>query len=95
MNKLLILLIFILPGYQWVAEMHYSNLTYATEDKLTEDQKYEAKLGFDYVFARYIIYNSPQDAIITIPKESLKQAKYAKNVAWLTYFIYPRRVRYE
>jgi len=95
MNKLLILLIFILPGYQWVATMHYNNLVYAIEDKWTEDEKYEIKLGFDYIVARYIIYNYPQTAMITIEKESLKKANYAKNEAWLMYFIYPRKVRYE
>jgi len=95
MNKLLILLIFVFPCYQWVATMHYSNLTYAIEDKWTEDEKYEIKLGFDYIVARYMIYNYPQTAMITISKESIRQGKNAKNEAWLTYFIYPRRVKYE
>jgi len=92
---LLILLVFALPSSQWIVTMHYSTLKVAYENDLTTEDKYYAKLGKDYDVARYIIYNYPQTATILINKDSLEQGSLVKNAAWITYFIHPRKVKYE
>jgi len=95
MKILLVLLVFALPSSWWIVDMHYNTLKIAYENDFTDEMKYELKLGYDYAVARYIIYNYPQTAAIAINKESIKQGKYIYNKAWLTYFIYPRKVIYE
>ena len=95
MKIFLALLIFILPSSMWIVTMHYNTLKTAYENNLTIEQKYYAKLGKDYNIARYIIYNYPKDAMIYINKEDLPKGSKVKNEAWLTYFIFPRKVKYE
>ena len=95
MKLFLILLVFVLPSSQWIVTMHYNTLRIAYEYDLTIRQKYFSKLDKDYLAAEYIVNNYPKDAMIYINKEDLPKGSLIKNKAWLTYFIFPRRVKYE
>ena len=72
----------------------YSNLTY--------DQKMEAKLGFNFRFLNNIKLNTPEDAIIIMPPDSIFYPKGKKSyftdfmgsVGYTGYFVYPRKLVY-
>ena len=96
-------------GYKWVAETlvaknqeqldKYKNLTY--------DQKMEGKLGFAYKYFKFINENTPEDAIILMPPDTMIRPKgqvhhtktgmngYTTNPKWVSYFVYPRKLVYE
>ncbi|MDR2814678.1 MAG: hypothetical protein LBB79_08525 [Prevotellaceae bacterium] len=92
-------------GYQWV----WTNLLKGNWDfiqkhrKATLDERYQMKLGFDYVFCSYVRDNTPEDAVILFPLKKyntekggdyqLTRAINVKN--WVTHFVYPRKALYK
>ena len=71
--------------------------------KTTLDERYQMKLGFDYVFYKYIIDNTPEDAVLLFPLKKYNTEKggdYQLNSSinakyWATHFLYPRKVLYK
>lgn len=90
------------PGYQFVLDrLVLANLKIIQENpNLTVNQKYEAKLGFDYRYIHYVKQNTPEDAVILMPPDSIfeksdfnqRGAWGVKKKTWDTYFLYPRTV---
>lgn len=90
------------PGYQFVVDrLVLANLKIITENpNITTNQKSEAKLGFDYRYIHYIKQNTPDDAVILMPPDSVfeksdfnkRGAWGVKTKTWDMYFIYPRTV---
>ncbi|MDR1896279.1 MAG: hypothetical protein LBR10_05765 [Prevotellaceae bacterium] len=92
-------------GYQWM----WTNLLKANWNIIrqhrnaTLDERYQMKLGFDYVFWNYVKQNTPEDAVILFPlkeynteKADNRQLTYkTNNKMWVTHFIYPRRMLYK
>lgn len=56
-------------GYQWVMQnLIGDNISYIDQHpELTNTQKLEVKLGFEYTFLKYIKEHSPEDAIVLLP----------------------------
>ncbi len=90
-------------SYNWV----YNNLLIAnyeiTQDfsTLTTGEKYEHKYGFFYTYMNFIKENTPEDAKILMPSDSLILAihpkykmKKLKDRRSTTYFLYPRKSIY-
>jgi hypothetical protein len=96
-------------GYKWVAETLVAKTPEQLEKykDLTYDQKMEGKLGFAYKYFKFINENTPEDAIILFPPDTMIRPKgqvhhskkgmngYSTNSKWVSYFIYPRKVVYE
>ena len=65
---------------------------------ISEERKHELRLGFDYQLVEMIRQQTPADAIIIFPPDSVfigdqlnsKGAWGAKSRVWSTYFLYPR-----
>lgn len=97
------------PGYKWVAETLVAKTPEQLEKfkDLTYDQKMEGKLGFAYKYFKFINENTPEDAILLFPPDTMIRPKgqvhhskkgmngYSTNPRWVSYFIYPRKVVYE
>jgi len=92
-------------GYKWTFEtlIKQNLITIKKYKKLKIEQKYEAKVGFNYQFLNFINKNTPQDAIIIMPPDSVflpvnKKSDFQKFITykgWPNYFVYPRRLVYE
>lgn len=96
-------------GYKWVADVLIAKTPEQLEKykNLTYDQKMEGKLGFAYKYFKFINDNTPEDAIILFPPDTIIRPKgqvhhtkkgmngYSTNPKWVSYFIYPRKVVYE
>ncbi|MDR1416364.1 MAG: glycosyltransferase family 2 protein, partial [Prevotellaceae bacterium] len=69
----------------------------------TLDERYQMKLGFDYVFLNHIKQNTPEDAVILFPLKKCTTEKggdsqLSGNINskyWVTHFVYPRRILYK
>lgn len=111
-KNLLILLVTLLivhtlknnKGYKWTFEtLLKKNLELIENNKnLNLDQKYEAKLGFDYKYLKYIADNTPDSAIIMMPPDSIllpgnnetQFSKWINRPVYTQYFVYPRKLLY-
>jgi|LWDU01.1.fsa_nt_gi hypothetical protein len=99
-------------GYKWFFGSLLKNNIKMLQDKKVKrmnlNQKYESKLGFDYRFLKHIADNTPENAIILMPPDSIifpkkgriffnKSMKSAsiRNKSWASYFVYPRKLVYE
>jgi hypothetical protein len=69
--------------------------------KFSQEQRLEVKLGFSYYYLNNIlIKNTPEDAIIIMPpdsvyeidKEKYKFSEFTKYINWCSYFVYPRKL---
>jgi len=71
--------------------------------KIAYDTKYEAKVGINYIFLKYIRENTPENAVILFPPDSILVKKTnelalkgeIQSKTWVTHFLYPRLVVYE
>jgi hypothetical protein len=61
-----------------------------THPQATCDQKRLATMGIEFLFAKFIAQNTPQDAVILIPDKASRIAPQITNLAWTYYFIWPR-----
>jgi len=100
----LLILLYVLykavPGYQFVVDrLVLANLNIIQENpNLSTPKKFEAKLGFDYRFIHYVEQNTPEDAVILMPPDSIfaksdfnKRGTWGvKTKTWDIYFLYPR-----
>lgn len=92
-----------LEGYRWV----YNDLLVANMDMirklpdLTNDQKYEIKLGASYKFLRTVRENTPESAVLLYPPTDAFFPKGEKsqftggepnNKLWALRFLYPRKL---
>lgn len=96
-------------GYNWVIKtMLMKNLEVINKyENLSLEEKYQAKLGFNYFYLDYLVKNTPEDAIILMPDKEVvyqksKSNKFRKQSPYLigrkipsTYFVYPRKLVYE
>jgi hypothetical protein len=92
-------------GYQWV----WNNLLKGNWDIIqqhrnaTLDERYQMKLGFDYVFWNFIKQHTPDSAIILFPLKKYNTEKggdyqltnKTNSKYWVTHFVYPRKVLYK
>jgi hypothetical protein len=71
--------------------------------KIAYDLKYEAKVGVEYDFLKFIRENTPDNAIILFPPNDIitKKTNYLTlksdldTKTWVSHFLYPRTVVYE
>ncbi len=96
-------------GYKWVAETLIAKTPEQLEKykDLTYDQKMEGKLGFAYRYFKFINENTPEDAVLLFPPDTMIRPKgqvhhskkgmngYSVKPSWVSYFIYPRKVVHE
>ena len=89
-------------GYNWV----YNSLLKGNYEmikknpNLTIDQKWAAKLGFNYAYWKHINDNTPEDAVILYPiREAFfpkdKETQFTsmpENVIFASRFLYPRKI---
>lgn len=93
------------PGYAFVFnDLVKKNMEIMDKYKnLTYEEKMEAKLGFNYKFLNYIKQNTPEDAVIIMPPDSIFYPKGKKSnftdfmgtSGYSSYFVYPRKLVYE
>ncbi|MBT8326521.1 MAG: hypothetical protein KJP21_02280 [Bacteroidia bacterium] len=92
-------------GYKWMSDTliklnmkrikMYKNSTF--------EEKQVAKMGYNVQFLNYVSDNTPEDAIILMPPDSIIQQegvasdfdKHMRNKVWVSYFLYPRKVVFE
>ncbi|MDR1938844.1 MAG: hypothetical protein LBQ73_10170 [Tannerellaceae bacterium] len=89
-------------GYHWVYNtLLKGNMKMITQyPNLAVDQKNEMKLGFDYVYLRFLKNSTPEDAVILYPsREDFfpedKQSPFKQeinNKVWALRFLYPRKL---
>ena len=69
-------------GYKWFFSSLLKNNIKMLQDKKVKrmdlNQKYESKLGFDYRFLKHIADNTPENAIILMPPDSIIFPKKGK-----------------
>lgn len=96
-------------GYNWVIKtLLMKNLEVINKyEDLTLEEKYQAKLGFNYFYLDYLKKNTPEDAIILMPDkltvfQKSKSNRFKRQSPYLigrkiptTYFVYPRKLVYE
>jgi len=89
------------PGYNWLFnKMIKDNYKSISKYKnLSFDQKMEIKMGFAYKFFKHINTNTPENAIIIFPPDSIfkinekvKFPEFIKHIGWCNYFVYPRKL---
>lgn len=94
-------------GYKWVHDsLIGNNLKMMEKFKDADyDKKMELKVAFNYRFAKFLKDNTPENAVIMLPKDTLdtyivtdpktkrkQRLEYLSNPGWVSYFTYPRRV---
>ncbi|MDR0711244.1 MAG: hypothetical protein LBF67_02705 [Prevotellaceae bacterium] len=94
-----------ISGYQWVwTSLLKGNWDFIQPRRNASlDERYQMKLGFDYVFCDYIRQHTPEDAVILFPlkehiTEKVENHQLSNNIRskhWVTHFVYPRRVLYK
>lgn len=92
--------IFLVPGYHRLAvRLVYEPVeAMIVLSDISDERKHELRLGFDYQLVEMIRQQTPDDAIIIFPPDSVflgdqlnsKGAWGAKSRVWSTYFLYPR-----
>ncbi len=91
-------------GYNWMWNtLLNKNLEMIKKNKnLSIAQKHESKQGFFFKYLNFINANTPEDAIILMPPDSIINSvdskfklETLKNRCKTTYFIYPRKAVYE
>ncbi|MDR2448849.1 MAG: hypothetical protein LBD52_02690 [Prevotellaceae bacterium] len=92
-------------GYWWVYEkLLKGNMETIWQYRTaTLDERYQMKLGFDYVFWNFIKQHTPDDAVILFPLKEHNTEKAGNSQLtgrtnskyWVTHFVYPRRVLYK
>lgn len=93
------------PGYHWVYnDLLKGNMEIFRKYKnTTTDQRYEMKLGFSYVYLRFIKNQTPDTAVILMPEGDVFYPKNEKsdftgeirNKLWTSRFLYPRKIIYD
>lgn len=92
-----------LEGYRWVyKDLLAANMKMIWQfPNLTQDQKYEIKLGASYKFLRTVKENTPEDAVLLYPPTEAFFPKGEKspfaggepnNKLWALRFLYPRKL---
>lgn len=97
-----------IPGYKWALNnLVIGNIKVMVKNpRLSVEQKWAIKCGFDYRYLNYIKQNTPENAVILMPSESEVHPKGQKsdfntsslsitNKAVATYFLYPRKLVYK
>lgn len=93
------------PGYKWT----YDNLLRGNMEvikkyrHLSTDKRNEMKIGFTYVYLRYLKQNTPDSAVILMPRSPAFRRKDVRNPfggepwhkIWAARFLYPRKIVYE
>ena len=97
-------------GYNWVWQtLIKENLEMQKKmPNLTEQQKGEAKLGYDITYINFLNENTPKDAVILFPDASVitkdttaDQPKFRTTggglytALWVQYFAFPRKIVFE
>ena len=91
-----------MPGYQWVYDgLLKGNMELMRQYKdLPLEGRNEMKLGYTYAYLRYIVRQTPPDAVILMPQKSIYFPEKVKteftgqpyNKLWATRFLYPRKI---
>ncbi|MDR0691647.1 MAG: hypothetical protein LBF69_01260 [Prevotellaceae bacterium] len=92
-------------GYWWVYEklLEGNMVTIWQYRTASLNQRYQMKLGFDYMFCDFIKQHTPDTAVILFPlkkhnTEKADNSQLTDNINskyWVTHFVYPRRVLYK
>lgn len=91
-------------GYAFIAEELVEDLADIEKyEELNYQQRQEEKLGFTAKYLNHIKENTPEDAVIIMPPDSIifpegersDFSKWINNRRWASYFVYPRRLVYE
>lgn len=92
-------------GYQWFfTSLIDDNVKVMKQYKtLTYDQKMESKVGFNYAYFRFINQNTPENAVILMPPDSVffppgEKSEFQGFIltpSWAGYFVYPRKLVFE
>lgn len=92
-------------GYWWVWEkLLRDNWVLIHQHRTaTLDERYQMKLGFDYVFWDFLKQHTPNSAVILFPLKAHNTEKVgnqqltdkSNSKYWITHFVYPRRVLYK
>jgi hypothetical protein len=87
-------------GYDWLLNsMLKSNLeTISQHPELTTQQRYEAKWGGEIAYINQVKNQTTESAVILFPTKAMMKESGFKSVgdiAWLEYFLYPRKLVYE
>ncbi|MCK4679328.1 MAG: hypothetical protein KAT48_14435 [Bacteroidales bacterium] len=98
-------MLFSIPSYKWVInDFLIGRLDVIRKNRsITFDKKNEIKLGFTYNYLNFIKTNTPENAIILMPPDSvinrcMKKGYFVKYVIqkpWASYFVYPRKLIYQ
>ncbi len=102
---LLILLASYNDGYGWFYDkLLKNNFVFMNEaPNMTYHEKMYYKLGFSWKYLNFIKENTPEDAIILMPPDSIflprnKKSDFNSSILskeWSSYFVYPRKLVYE
>jgi hypothetical protein len=94
-----------ISGYIWVSDVLIKkNVELMEKHKnLSFLDRQNAKLGASGRFANFIKFNTPENAIILMPPDSIIMPpniksdfnKHLKNKTWVSYIVYPRKLVYE
>jgi len=92
-------------GYQWVYNDLMTNSIELNKrfSYTTYNDRMEAKLGDNFYYLRFLKENTPDNAIIILPPDSvfflpnseLKFNNLITDIKWSSYFVYPRKLVYE
>lgn len=92
-------------GYKWlISNIIEDNIKIIEKHpNLSYEKKMEAKLGGPATYLLHLKKNTPKNATILFPPDSLMNIenapenpnKWLKGKSWTSYFLYPRRVVYE
>ncbi len=92
-------------GYNWYfTSLIEDNFKAMKQYKtLTTEQKLESKIGFNFSYLKFLKTNTPEDAIILMPPDSVFFPSNEKSEfqvfiltpSWASYFVYPRKLVYE
>jgi hypothetical protein len=92
-------------GYWWVWEKLLKDnwVLIQKHRAATLGERYQMKLGFDYVFWDFLKQHTPDSAVILFPLKQYNTEKAGNsqltdktnNKYWVTHFVYPRRVLYK
>ncbi len=101
---IIFIIYFLDPGYKWTwNDLIKSNLEVMSDYKNTDyNKRAQLKLGYFADYMSILRENTPEDAIILMPSDSVINTvknklfiKHLKNKTFTTYFLYPRKVVYE
>ena len=103
-SALFVVVLLMIPGYNYISAGLPGDMRFiANHWNETAERKYRLRFGVTFSYLNYISKNTPPDAVIIMPPDSVLldphgKFKFLKEITvkeWANYFVYPRRLIYE